>query len=176
MPRIRLAIRSGWNTSKSVKRLAIGGEHDRASRDARDREGSTAAGVTIQLGEYDPVETDSLAERVRSVDCVLADHGVDDEEDLVRMNGITDVNSLLHHFGVDAEPAGGVDDDHVIEATFSLGNRGAGNRNRVTAHLIDVAPRRGVARLGRIDVNAGSLADYLQLIDRIGSLQVRRDQ
>ena len=61
------------------QRLAIGGEHDRTAGDAGDREGSTAASVTIQLGEYDPVETNALGERVRCIDGVLADHGVDDE-------------------------------------------------------------------------------------------------
>ena len=36
--------------------------------------------------------------------------------------------------------------------------------------------RRGVTGLGRVDVNAGSLADHLQLIDCIRPLQVGRDQ
>ena len=42
--------------------------------------------------------------------------------------------------------------------------------------MIDVAPRRGVAGLWRVDVNAGPLANHLQLIDRIGPLQIGRDK
>ena len=47
-------------------------------------------------------------------DGVLADHRVDDEQDLVRLDRVADVGGLLHQLGVDAEPAGGVDDHDVV--------------------------------------------------------------
>ena len=38
-----------------------------------------------------------------------------------------DVGRLLHHLGVDAQPAGGVDDDHVV-----LGRRANSSESRAT--------------------------------------------
>ena len=45
---------------------------------------------------------------------VLADHRVEDEQDLVGLDGVADVARLLHQLVVDAEAAGGVDDDDVV--------------------------------------------------------------
>ena len=99
-----------------VGELLTGGrEHDRPLADLRDRQGRTTAGVTVELGEHDAGEVDAFEERLGGRDGVLADHRVDDEEHLVGMHGVADVGGLLHQLGVDAEPAGGVDDDDVVQ-------------------------------------------------------------
>ena len=97
-----------------VELLTVGREHDRRPVTPRDRERGTTAGVAVELGEHDAVEADALLEGLRGGDRVLADHRVDDEEDLVGVDGVADVGCLLHQLGVDAEAAGGVDDDDVV--------------------------------------------------------------
>ena len=95
--------------------LAVGREHDRPAGDLRDRQRGTTAGVAVELGQHDAGEADAVEERLRGGDRVLADHRVDDEQDLVGLDGVADVGGLLHQLGVDAEAAGGVDDDDVVE-------------------------------------------------------------
>ena len=167
MSRIREAIRSGWNTSKSVELLAVGGEHHRLAGDRRDRQGGATAGVAVELGEHDAVVADAVEERLRGVDRVLADHRVDDEEDLVGRHRVADVRGLLHHLGVDAEAAGGVDDDDVVQGALGLGHTGPGHRHRVAD---------AVARLGGEHLDAGPLAVDLELVDGVGALEVGGDQ
>ena len=62
-------------------------------------------------------------ERLGRGDGVLAGHGVDDEERVVRADARGDPTDLLHQLGVDAEPAGGVDDDDVPAEPAGLGER-----------------------------------------------------
>ena len=80
---------------------------------------------------------------------VLADHRVDDEQDLVGADRVPDVGGLLHHLGVDAEPAGGVDDDDVVQLGPGELDAVPGHRDRVAdavARLRARTPRRRPAR------------------------------
>ena len=169
MPRMREAIRSGWKTSKSASFSPLDANMIGCAGDLRDRQRGTTAGVAVELGEHDAGEADAVAERLGGGDRVLADHRVDDEQRLVGLHGVADVGGLPHQLGVDAQPAGGVDDDDVVHG---------GAR----ACSIDVAAPTcdrvadAVARLGGEDVDPGLLADDLQLGDRVGSLQVGGDQ
>ncbi len=147
--------------------LARGGEHHRLAGHLRDRQRGTTTGVTVELGEDDAVVPDAVEERLRGVDRVLADHRVDDEEHLVGGHRVADVGGLLHQLLVDAEATGGVDDDHVVQRAPRLLDRATGDADRVTD---------AVARLGREDGDAGPLAVDLELLDRVGSLQVGRDE
>ena len=134
----------------------------------RDRQRRTTAGVAVELGQHHAVEADAVAERLAVVDRVLADHRVDDEQDLVGLDRVADVGGLLHHLGVDAEPAGGVDDDDVVHAcgvACSIESRG--DLDRVAD---------AVAGLGRVHRDAGPLADDLELLDGVGALEVGGDQ
>ena len=134
-----------------------------------DRQRGAAAGVAVELGQHDAVEADALGERVRGVDRVLADHRVDHEQHLVGVHRVADVGGLLHQLGVDAEPAGGVDDDHVVQPALGLGDRSSRGRPSTGSPT----PLPG---LRREDVDPGPLADDLQLVDRVRALQVGRDQ
>jgi len=144
--------------------LAVGGEHDRFAGDPGDRQRRAAAGVTVQLGQHHAVETDAVGERLGGVHRILADHRVHDEQDLSGIHRVPDVGRLLHQVGVDAQPAGGVDDHHVVELAHRV-------QDRAARHLDGVA--HTVARLGGEDMDAGPLADDLQLVDRVGALEVR---
>ena len=90
-----------------------------------------------------------VEERLRGGDGVLADHRVDDEEHLVGVDGVADVRGLLHHLGVDAEAAGGVDDDDVVQLALGLLDRGAGDRDRVADAVAGLRARRRVRRPAR---------------------------
>ena len=147
--------------------LTGGGEHDRLADDPGDGQGGTATGVAVELGEDDPVEADSLLEGHCGVDRVLTDHGVDDEQRLVRVSGRLDVGSLGHHLGIDTQASGGVDDDDVIELALGLDDG-------VTSHLDGIT--NTVAGLRSEDMHTGSLTDDLQLGDRVGTLQVTGGQ
>ena len=146
-----------------VEPLARRGEHDRPPGDRCDRERRATAGVAVELGEHDAGEVDALLEGARGGDRVLADHRVDDEQHLVGVDGLADVGGLLHQLGVDAEAAGGVDDDGVVLLALGLFDAVAGDLDRVAD---------AVARLGREDGHAGLLADDLQLRDRVRALEV----
>lgn len=150
-----------------VELLAVGGEHDLLAGDMRDGERGTASGVAVELGEHHAVEADAVAEGLRGVDRVLADHGVDDEQDLVRADRVADVRGLLHHLGVDAEAAGGVDDDHVVLLRPGVLDGVLGDLDRVADT---------VAGLRRVDRDAGALGDDGELVDGVRTLQVAGDE
>ena len=89
---------------EDARRHAVGVEHlelgelltggrvqDRAAGDAGDRQRGTTAGVAVELGQHDAGEPDAVLERLRGGDGVLADHRVDDEEDLVGVERVADV-------------------------------------------------------------------------------------
>ena len=111
-----------------VELLAVGREHHLPAGDLRDRQRRATAGVAVELGEHDAVEADAVEERLRGGDRVLADHRVDDEQDLVGVDRVADVGGLLHQLGVDAEPAGGVDDHDVVHLLLGVLDRAAGHR------------------------------------------------
>ena len=167
MSRMREAIRSGWKRSKSVIFSPAEANMTGLPVTERDRQRGTTAGVAVELGEHDAVVPDALEEGQRGGDGVLADHRVDDEEHLVGLDGVADVGGLLHQLGVDAEAAGGVDDDDVVQLALGLLDRGAGDRDRVAD---------AVAGLGGEDGYADPLAVDLELVDGVGALEVGRHQ
>jgi len=70
MPRMRLAIRSGWNWSIG-QAFTGGAEGDGATDDLLHAQGGTAACVAVELGEDDPVEIEGLwnASAVATASC-----------------------------------------------------------------------------------------------------------
>ena len=62
MPRMREAMRSGWNGSRPVELLADAGELDRLAGDVAHRERRAAARIAVELGEDDAGERQALAE------------------------------------------------------------------------------------------------------------------
>ena len=144
-----------------------GREHDRAPGQLHDGQRGAAARVAVELGQHHAVVADPVQERLRGGHRVLADHRVDHEQDLVRLGGVPDRDGLRHHLGVHAGTARGVDDDHVLLAAPGLLDGVPGHGHRVAD---------AVAGLRRVDRDAGPLADHLQLLHRVGALQVGGDQ
>jgi len=115
-----------------------------------------------------PLEAnDALEERLGRHDGVLADHRVDDEEDLVGRDGVADVGGLLHQLGIDAEPTRGVDDHDVVQLASRLLDGGPRHRDGITD---------AVAGLGSEDRDADALTVDLELLDGVGTLQVAGHQ
>ena len=80
-------------------------------------------------------------------DRVLAGHGVDDEERVVGLDRLGDVADLVHHLGVDGQPAGGVDDDarraRVRRASLDAGGGGVDRVAGLAEHRhADLAAQR----------------------------------
>ena len=69
--------------------------------------------VAVELRQDDAVESDALLERDRDVHGFLARHGVEHEEDVQRLQSVTNGFELIHQLLVDVKPAGRVHDDDV---------------------------------------------------------------
>ena len=132
MSRMREAIRSGWKTSKSVELLAVGGEHDRPAGDRGDRQGGATAGVAVELGEHDAGEV--RRRRGTPGRCSTASWPI--IASMTKRISSGWIASRMSaaccmRFGVDAETAGGVDDDDVVLAGPGLLDALAGDGDRV---------------------------------------------
>ena len=153
--------------------LAGGGEHDGLAGDRTNGERGTTAGIAVELGEHHACEVHAVVEGLGGVDRVLADHGVDDEEHFVRVHGVADVAGLAHQGFVDAQTAGGVDDDHVVELGAGVCHAVAGDLHRITGGVVEFG---GGAGLGSEHRNTGALTDHLELGHGVGTLKVGGNQ
>ena len=66
--------------------FAGAGKFDGLAGDCLDRQRRTASGVAVELGDDDARDLEQLVEALGNVDRVLTGHGVDDEQDLVRLD------------------------------------------------------------------------------------------
>ena len=94
-------------------------EGDWSADDFLDRQCSTAASVAVHLRHDDAVDFQRVVEGLGGLNCILTGHCIDDEECVVGVDSARDEANLLHHFGVDRQATGGVDNDDV--ATKALG-------------------------------------------------------
>ena len=99
-----------------VELLAHAHQHDGLARDFAHRQRGATARIAVGLGENDAGEIERRAESARGIHRVLAGHGVDDEQPLVRFHGALDLLHLFHELGVDVQAARGVDDQRVVNA------------------------------------------------------------
>src|SRR3954451_21759179 len=97
-----------------VQLLADAREQDRLARDSLDAERGAAARVAVELAHQDAVEVDGLGELLGDVHRVLAGHRVDDEQDVVRLDGPANLDELVHERRVDVQAARRVDDEDVL--------------------------------------------------------------
>ena len=146
MPRIRWAMRSGWNFSKSPSFSPVEAYMIGLPVTAFTRQRGAAAGVAVELGEDHAVELRDLGELLGDVDGVLAGHRVDDEQDDVRRHALLDVRQLGHQRLVDVQAAARVDDQHVLAVALGLVERPAGDLDRVLVGALLVDGRRRPGR------------------------------
>ena len=143
--------------------FADAGELDGLARDRAHGDGRAAAGVAVQLGEDDAIHAQLLVEGIGDGDGVLTGHGVDDEEDLLRLDRGADLAQLLHELLVDVQTAGGVDDDRVAAIVARVFHGLFGDLHRIALALFK-------------DLHAHLSADDLQLLDGCGAVDVAGDE
>lgn len=104
-------------------------------------------------------------------------HGVDDHQHLVGLDGLLDVDGLLHHLLVDLKTSGGIDDDHVTQVVDGLLDGALGDVDRVLAvtaedRHADLATERGklVGSSGTVDVARGEQRRAALLLEQVGKL------
>src|SRR5690606_12065473 len=94
--------------------LADPEELDRLTGGRLDGERRATAGIAIELGEHDAGDVEALVEGLGGVDRVLADHGVDDQENVGRLHARLDLIELDHQGFVDRKAPRGVVEDVVV--------------------------------------------------------------
>ncbi len=111
--------------------LAVAHERDGLVDGVSDREGRSALGVGVYLGEDDRVDPDGLIEDPGLLDRVVAGEGVADEDLQVGLGDPDDLLHLLDEVVVRLHPAGGVDEDDVLPLGAGVLDGVVGDRGRV---------------------------------------------
>ena len=151
-------------TLEVVQTFTRRGEEDRSTRHATHGKRGTASGITIELGEHDSGETNTVTECGRGIDRILTNHGVKDKHDFVRIDGLANSDRLIHHLLIDTQTARGIDDHNIDAMSDRIIQTGTSHLNRITDTI---------TRFGCPHLNARALTDNLKLADSIGALKVR---
>ena len=165
MPRMREAIRSGWNTSRSSSFSPDTDELDRlaghlATEMAAPPRASPSSLVQHQAGRGSSRSRNACATLTASWPVMASS----DEEDLVGVGGLADRSELVHQVLVDVEAAGGVD-------------ASPRRRRRLRASLqrrLDNAA--GLVFAVRVEPGRRPLRQRLQLVDRRRPVEVGADE
>ena len=136
-----------------VELFAGADELDGLAGHGLDGERRAASGVAVELGEHDAGDVEVFVEGLGGADGVLAGHGVDDEQDLVGLDGLFDGLELVHEGLIDMQAAGRIEEDHVVAVPDGVGNGGLGDIDRVRLPHLE-------------DRDSQLFADDLQLLDR----------
>ena len=153
--------------------LTGGREHNRLAGHRSHRQRRTTAGVTIKLRQDHTGEVHALVEGVSGVHGVLTDHRVDDEQNFVRLNSVTNVACLLHELSVNTQTTRGIDNHHVVQLSASLSHTVTCHLHGIAGGHVKLAGHTGVRR---VHGHARALTNDLQLGHRVGALQVGCDQ
>ena len=133
--------------------------HHRANR-----KGSTATGITVELGQHHAVEVQTVVEFLSCIHGILTGHRVHHKERLVWIHGILQRSNLVHHLLIHGQTTGGIDDDHVVVLGLSLADSILRNGNHVL-----------VLWLG-INGHANGLSHHVQLLDSSRTINVASHQ
>ena len=115
MPRMRDAMRSGWNGSRPVSFSPTPANLIGLPVTWRTDSAAPPRASPSSLVRTTPVSGSALVERLGDVDRVLALHRVDDEQRLDRLRAPRAARAISRIIASSiGEPAGGVDDQHVV--------------------------------------------------------------
>ena len=144
--------------------LAGAGELDRRAGDMPHRQRRAAARIAIELGQNHAGERQRVVKRLGGIDGILAEHGIGHKQCFNRTDGSVQGGDLLHHRFIDPEPAGRVNDQHIVIVVLAPLHRSAGNVERV---LIRRRREKVGTRLG---------GHRFELLNRGGAVNVDRHQ
>ena len=177
MPRIRLAIRSGWKTSKSSSFSPVDANMIGTPVISRTDSAAPPRASPSSLVSTTPVKP-TPSRNASAV--VTASWPIIASRTKSTSSGSTAsriARRLTHQLLVDAEPTGGVDDDDVVLLGLGLGDARRGDRDRVAGGTCACSPPSlDTPGCGANTVDTGAFADDLKLVDRAGTLQVARHQ
>src|SRR6185312_4309494 len=146
-------------------------ELDGLAGDLADAEGGAAAGIAVHLGEDRAGDGEAVVEGLGGVDRVLAGHGVGDEEDFGGVEQLLQLRHFAHQRLVDAEAAGGVDDQDVAA---EVGGVFAGFFGKAQDG-VGVVVGGGVV-LAFVELGVDGLSHNFELLARGGAVDVDRNQ
>ena len=138
-------------------------EGDGPARHLPHREGSSAAGIAVHLGQDHGIDADGGVELVGHRDGVLARHGVHDQEHVMRPGLLLDGAELVEHLLVDVKASRRVENER---RETPLGRLVAGR----------AADVHGLPRFLAQHRNAELLAEPPQLLHRSGTVDVGRGE
>ena len=127
-------------------------------------EGGAAAGVAVEFRQDDARDAEGLVEMLRDGDGLLAEGGIADENDFVRLDFGLQIDELLDEIVVDLQTAGGIQDDGIQIVKLRVGNGAASNRIDVFRLAI------------REDIDAKFLCEDFDLVDGGGTVEVATDE
>ena len=145
---------------EGIDLLADTHELDRTTGDVTHRQGGTATGITVGLGQHYPGQWQGIGEGAGGVGRILAGHGVDHKQRFGGLDGLMQPLDLLHHRFVDGQATCGIDQYHVMELDL-----GVFQRRRGDVH-------RGLIRARREEVDLDLLGQGLELVDGGGAVDV----
>jgi hypothetical protein len=98
---------------KIVELFADAHEFDRFSRDRFEAKGCPAASVPVEFGEDGAGDLDGLIELGGDVNGFLTGSGIENKEDFLGFDQVTEPDQLLDEWFVDLETSGGIEDEGV---------------------------------------------------------------
>ena len=123
-------------------------------------EGSTTAGITIELGENNAVEVEAVVEFLSCVYGILTGHGVNHEEGFVWTEMILEIADLVHHLLINGKTSGCIDDYHIVAVGLSLLDSMVGDTEHILVLWLAVYR------------NTHLLTHYMELLDSCRTVNV----
>lgn len=144
--------------------LAGTDQFDRSAGDGLHGEGSTTAGVAIELGEDDTGEGNGFVEMLGNVDGFLAEGGVGYEEDFVGLDNFLKVFDFVDEVFIDLETACGIENESIDVLFFGPFE---GSLTDFRDVLVRALGENGEPFL---------LSKHFELVDRGGAIDVTGDE
>ena len=151
-------------------------ELDRRACDLLDGKGRSTTGVAVELGHDDAVHRHPLVEDPGRLDGILSRHGIDDEIDLMWIQGESDTVQFLHEVVIDMQSTGGVEYQDIEPFTASSLQRPLADADGDTGGITVLGAFVGFSMEGDLGISLrvglDSLHDQLQLFNGGRALQV----
>ena len=135
MPRMRLAMRSGWKTSKSESFSPVPANLMGLPVTAFTDSAAPPRVVAVQLRQDDAGDVQQVVEGLGPFHGLLAGHGVHHQQDVRGADGLFNPPQLFHQRLVDLQPAGGVDNHVVVAVVFGVADGLLRGEHRVLGAL-----------------------------------------